>query len=122
MTAASFSLSPPRAGWNSTSMPRSRKICTAAGERASEMRTFGADMGAFFLHAPVGEGRCRQAAGSAEAKFAQGVGGSTWAGVSHPTPDLRSDPPPPGEGGAAGPWEGVLFTLPWRGRVDAKRL
>ena len=28
-------------GWKSTSMPRSLKICTAAGERASEMRTLG---------------------------------------------------------------------------------
>ncbi len=31
-------------GWKSTSMPRSLKICTAAGESASEMRTLGADM------------------------------------------------------------------------------
>src|SRR5438046_10037224 len=43
--AASFSLSLPRLGWKSTSTPRSLKICTAAGERASEMRTFGLDIG-----------------------------------------------------------------------------
>src|SRR6185503_14848642 len=42
MTVASLSLSLPSAGWKSTSMPRSLKICTAAGERASEMRTRGA--------------------------------------------------------------------------------
>ena len=42
MTSASFSLSLPRFGWKSTSMPRSLKIWTAAGESASEMRTRGA--------------------------------------------------------------------------------
>ena len=42
ISSASFSLSLPSAGWKSTSMPRSLKICTAAGERASEMRTLGA--------------------------------------------------------------------------------
>src|SRR5690606_5498571 len=31
----------PSLGWKSTSTPRSRKICTAASERASEMRTLG---------------------------------------------------------------------------------
>src|SRR5215472_574848 len=41
IAAASFSLSAPSFGWKSTSTPRSRKICTAAGERASEMRTRG---------------------------------------------------------------------------------
>src|SRR4029079_18527382 len=41
MISASLSLSLPRLGWKSTSMPRSLKICTAAGERASEMRTLG---------------------------------------------------------------------------------
>jgi hypothetical protein len=40
-TSASFSLSAPSFGWKSTSTPRSLKICTAAGERASEMRTLG---------------------------------------------------------------------------------
>src|SRR5215218_3723039 len=44
MIWASFSLSLPRSGWKSTSMPRSLKIWTAAGERASEMRTRGAVM------------------------------------------------------------------------------
>src|SRR4029079_16127641 len=42
MISASFSLSAPSFGWKSTSTPRSLKICTAAGERASEMRTRGA--------------------------------------------------------------------------------
>src|SRR5262245_16685864 len=41
MISASLSLSLPRAGWKSTSTPRSLKICTAADERASEMRTLG---------------------------------------------------------------------------------
>src|SRR5690348_3148455 len=45
MISASLSLSLPRLGWKSTSMPRSLKICTAAGESASEMRTFGLDIG-----------------------------------------------------------------------------
>jgi hypothetical protein len=40
-SSASFSLSPPSLGWKSTSRPRSLKICTAAGESASEMRTLG---------------------------------------------------------------------------------
>src|SRR5712664_103161 len=44
MISASLSLSLPRLGWKSTSMPRSLKICTAAGDSASEMRTFGLDM------------------------------------------------------------------------------
>src|SRR4029078_1702135 len=41
MISASLSLSLPRFGWKSTSMPRSLKICTAADDRASEMRTLG---------------------------------------------------------------------------------
>src|SRR5438270_13628929 len=41
MISASFSLSLPRLGWKSTSTPRSLKICTAAGDRASEIRTLG---------------------------------------------------------------------------------
>src|SRR5258707_13962637 len=45
MMSASLSLSLPRLGWKSTSTPRSLKICTAAGESASEMRTFGLDIG-----------------------------------------------------------------------------
>src|SRR5262249_6349200 len=44
MISASLSLSLPRLGWKSTSTPRSLKICTAAGESASEMRTLGFDM------------------------------------------------------------------------------
>src|SRR5580700_10402446 len=42
MVSASLSLSLPRLGWKSTSMPRSLKIATAASDKASEMRTFGA--------------------------------------------------------------------------------
>src|ERR1700747_1072348 len=45
MISASLSLSLPRLGWKSTSTPRSLKICTAAGESASEMRTLGFDIG-----------------------------------------------------------------------------
>ncbi len=41
ISSASLSLSPPSLGWKSTSTPRSLKICTAAGESASEMRTLG---------------------------------------------------------------------------------
>src|ERR1700681_3384325 len=44
MISASLSLSLPRLGWKSTSMPRSLKICTAAGDSASEMRTLGFDI------------------------------------------------------------------------------
>src|SRR5258708_31941710 len=44
MISASLSLSLPRLGWKSTSTPRSLKICTAAGESASEMRTLGLDI------------------------------------------------------------------------------
>ena len=39
--SASLSLSLPSLGWKSTSTPRSAKICTAAGESASEIRTLG---------------------------------------------------------------------------------
>src|SRR5947209_7743847 len=42
ISSASFSLSAPSFGWKSTSTPRSLKICTAAGESASEIRTRGA--------------------------------------------------------------------------------
>src|SRR5262245_7646173 len=45
ITCASCSLSAPSLGWKSTVIPRSLKICTAAGESASEMRTLG-DMAA----------------------------------------------------------------------------
>src|SRR3982751_5146499 len=45
MISASLSLSLPRLGWKSTSTPRSLKICTAAGDSASEMRTLGFVMG-----------------------------------------------------------------------------
>ncbi len=56
IAAASFSLSLPRLGWKSTSTPRSLKICTAAGESASEMRTRGA-MVSLPSPSPGGEGR-----------------------------------------------------------------
>src|SRR5262249_15652903 len=52
MISASLSLSFPKFGWKSTLMPRSLKICTAAGDRASEMRTFGmiqSDLGGYLL-------------------------------------------------------------------------
>src|SRR5690348_14130565 len=42
ISSASLSLSAPSFGWKSTSTPRSLKICTAAGERASEISTLGA--------------------------------------------------------------------------------
>ena len=41
MSMASFSLSAPRSGWNSTSTPRSRKTLTAVSDKASEMSTRG---------------------------------------------------------------------------------
>src|SRR5687768_15396892 len=97
MISASLSLSLPSAGWKSTSMPRSLKICTAAGDRASEISTFGLVIG-FVLHPPLeGEGRCA-APGWGEAinvKFRV-----KRLGEDHPTPPhLRCiDPPPPGEG------------------------
>src|ERR1700752_2661634 len=55
MISASFSLSLPRFGWKSTSTPRSLKICTAAGDSASEMRTLGFVI-AVFLYPPPGGG------------------------------------------------------------------
>ena len=79
MISASLSLSLPSAGWKSTSMPRSLKICTAAGDRASEMRTLG--MGS--LHSELGEGKAAYAAfGSAalvwaKAQSSQAVSAST---------------------------------------------
>src|ERR1700730_16810615 len=48
-SSASFSLSAPSFGWKSTSTPRSLKICTAAGESASEMRTLGGMAAAAFI-------------------------------------------------------------------------
>ncbi|EAU46702.1 hypothetical protein R2601_16315 [Salipiger bermudensis HTCC2601] len=42
ITSASLSLSLPRSGMKSTSMPRSRKIWTAVSESLSETRTLGA--------------------------------------------------------------------------------
>src|SRR4051794_27481797 len=53
MISASLSLSLPRLGWKSTSMPRSLKICTAAGDSASEIRTLGLDMGSSFENLSV---------------------------------------------------------------------
>src|SRR5579864_9851604 len=50
MIAASFSLSLPRLGWKSTSTPRSLKICTAAGDSASEMSTLGFVMDVTFQY------------------------------------------------------------------------
>ncbi|CAA9340896.1 MAG: hypothetical protein AVDCRST_MAG90-1940 [uncultured Microvirga sp.] len=60
IASASRSLSLPRSGWKSASTPRSRKICTAAGERASEMRTRGVGMSLSFC-AVVIPGRQRRA-------------------------------------------------------------
>src|SRR5918992_737912 len=56
MILASLSLSLPRSGWKSTSTPRSLKICTAADDRASEMRTRGVGIGHLYLPPPCGEG------------------------------------------------------------------
>src|SRR3954453_29940 len=53
MISASLSLSLPRLGWKSTSMPRSLKIWTAAGDSASEMSTLGLDI-LPFLHLRIG--------------------------------------------------------------------
>ncbi|EBA17147.1 hypothetical protein RSK20926_09257 [Roseobacter sp. SK209-2-6] len=54
ITSASLSLSLPRSGWKSTSMPRSRKICTAASESLSEMSTLGAIFEHPFMRGPLG--------------------------------------------------------------------
>ena len=64
MIAASLSLSLPRLGWKSTSTPRSLKICTAAGDSASEMRTRGAMGIPRIIQAsrPAGRPRVRQVA------------------------------------------------------------
>src|ERR1700732_2237676 len=97
MISASLSLSLPRLGWKSTSMPRSLKICTAAGDNASEMRTLGLDMGVF-LHPPLeGEGR-REAreGGKSRRKI---LCAPVWETSPPPRRTFRCvDPPPPGEG------------------------
>src|SRR5215210_8160240 len=97
MISASFSLSLPRLGWKSTSIPRSLKICTAAGDKASEMRTLGLDIGAFPSPSPGGEGR-REAPGWGEAvdmKFrVRRIGERS----PHPAAPAVRRPPPPGEG------------------------
>src|ERR1700686_3982423 len=96
MISASLSLSLPRLGWKSTSMPRSLKICTAAGDSASEMRTLG-----FVIWAP---------SPSPGGGGPGGGGGGEWVDVKFcvrrvcgeiPPPRRtlrRVDPPPPGEG------------------------
>src|SRR5579871_4758568 len=57
MASASFSLSLPRFGWKSTSTPRSLKICTAAGDNASEMSTLGLVMSVTFEYRECLPGR-----------------------------------------------------------------
>src|ERR1700730_7024019 len=74
MISASLSLSLPRLGWKSTSTPRSLKICTAAGESASEMRTLGLDIGVFPL--PPSEGAACRA----------GVGDERFGAIFSPSP------------------------------------
>src|SRR3954453_14968407 len=98
MISASFSLSLPRLGWKSTSIPRSLKICTAAGDKASEMRTLGLDIGAFPSPSPGGEGR-REAPGGGEAVGCGILRAPNWGKDRPIPPHLRCvDPPPPGEG------------------------
>src|SRR6188472_4245713 len=98
MISASLSLSLPRLGWKSTSTPRSLKICTAAGESASEMRTLGLDIGAILHTLPwrgmVGAQRRGGVKLSMRTLRASGAEKS-------PHPDAPFgcvDPPPPGEG------------------------
>ncbi|EBA13613.1 hypothetical protein RCCS2_06989 [Roseobacter sp. CCS2] len=55
ITSSSFALSLPRSGWKSTSMPRSLKICTAAGESLSEISTLGAILPLLLKDRQVGE-------------------------------------------------------------------
>src|SRR3984957_1013397 len=95
MISASLSLSLPRLGWKSTSMPRSLKICTAAGDNASEMRTLGLDMGVF-LHPPLeGEGR-REAPEWGESRC-EILCAPGWESSTPPRRTFRCvDPPPPG--------------------------
>src|SRR6266404_2861084 len=76
MISASFSLSLPRLGWKSTSMPRSLKICTAAGDRASEMRTLGLDILGFSLKMKRRPGRSAAWRGEPGPKLPDGGYGS----------------------------------------------
>src|SRR6185437_15401956 len=106
MISASLSLSLPRLGWKSTSTPRSLKICTAAGDSASEMRT----LGMVFLPSPSpgGGGSARRAGGGVKPRkrnTAVAVGDD----VTPPRHASHGDPPPPGEG------ERVLRRLGERG-------
>src|SRR5215211_2922784 len=106
MISASLSLSLPRLGWKSTSTPRSLKICTAAGDSASEMRTLGLDIWCDPSHPPLeGEGR-REAPGWGETvdtnSACVGCGEITPPRrplrARRPTSELRSSRTPPGEG------------------------
>src|ERR1700690_544353 len=93
MISASLSLSLPRLGWKSTSMPRSLKICTAAGDSASEMRTLGFDIG-LFLHPPLqGEG----GGGGVKPSFGN-LGGPNGGSPPPPPPDPGGRRPPPFRG------------------------
>src|ERR1700678_4102585 len=97
MVSPSLSLSLPRLGWKSTSMPRSLKICTAAGDNASEIRTLGLDI-RLFLYPPLeGEGR-REARGWGESRC-EILCAPSWESFTPPRRTLRCvDPPPSGEG------------------------
>src|SRR6476620_12244580 len=98
MVSASLSLSLPRLGWKSTSTPRSLNICTAAGDSASEMRTFGLDMGVI-LHTLPWRGRVgakRRGGVNCRCEF-----NVRRARRDHPTPTHHSD----------------ASTLPLQGRV-----
>src|ERR1700733_11555756 len=98
MISASLSLSLPRLGWKSTSMPRSLKICTAAGDSASEMRTLGLDIGIFPSPSPGGGGSARSAGGGGGCRF-EILRARSWEKDPPPPPHLRCvDPPRPGEG------------------------
>src|SRR3954469_14858499 len=110
MMSASLSLSLPRLGWKSTSTPRSLKICTAAGESASEMRTLGLDM-TMFLHALLLGG----AAHGAGMDESDPIGG--WAKRSVPTRTAKDhtvrSSPNPSLRGALATKQSRLSLRPW---------
>src|SRR5258705_5471784 len=98
MISASLSLSLPRLGWKSTSTPRSLKICTAAGDSASEMRTFGLDIGVI-LHTLPWRGRVGAKRRGGVKLSVRTLCASGAERSPHPdAPFGRVDPPPRGEG------------------------
>ncbi len=95
--SASLSLSAPSFGWKSTSTPRSLKICTAASESASEMRTLG-DIGSLASFTLPWRGRVGAKRRGGVKLSEYGMFGECWLGC-HPTPPPSGRRPSASRGG-----------------------